>query len=433
MSITAKPARAGVSRRHVLKAAAGGAGLAIGSDAIRGFPTIWAQNLKDIKLLHVGQSYSAIKEIGIQASKDLGFTIEVQVVDANTQLNRLFTQPKTIDINDMKSFDVIRLQGKKVLAPVPVSKYKLYDKTVPIFTKGEYPDGRKVSTQGVSPYSVQYWADKDGTKLAKQATDWMTGIPMVYNADTLGIRPDLIGRKVTEWKELLNPEFKGKAALVDAPSIGVMDVAMALESRGDLKYGNKGNMTRAEIDKTIEIMTGFKKSGHFRAFWTNFDQSVNLMASGEVVIQSMWSPAVTAVRSRNIDCYYAPLKEGYRGWSSLLSPMAHLTGLKADAAMEYLNWYNSGWQGGFIAKQGYYSAVPETAKNFMTPDEWAYWYEGKPAAADIMDPYGHLMEKKGVTRDGGSFWDRMGNIACWNTLMDEDKYLTKRWNEFVGA
>ena len=38
------------------------------------------------------------------------------------------------------------------------------------------------------------------------------------------------------------------------------------------------------------------------------------MASGEVVIQSMWSPAVTAVRSRGIPCYYVPLKEGYRAW-----------------------------------------------------------------------------------------------------------------------
>src|SRR3954469_6864216 len=141
------PSRAGLSRRRVLKVGAAGAGAAIGSNAIRGFPTIWAQNLKDIRLLHVGQSYSAIKEIGIQASKDLGFTIEIQVVDANTQLNRLLTQPKTIDINDIESFDVIRLQGRKVLAPIPVSRYKLYDKIVPIFTKGEYPDGRKVSTQ----------------------------------------------------------------------------------------------------------------------------------------------------------------------------------------------------------------------------------------------------------------------------------------------
>ena len=43
------------------------------------------------------------------------------------------------------------------------------------------------------------------------------------------------------------------------------------------------------------------------------------------------------------------------------------------------------------------------------------------------------MEKTGATRDGGAFWDRMGNIACWNTVMDEDRYLTRRWNEFVSA
>ena len=35
------------------------------------------------------------------------------------------------------------------------------------------------------------------------------------------------------------------------------------------------------------------------------------------------------------------------------------------------------------------------------------------------------MEKKGATRDGGAIWDRMGNIACWNTVMDEDRYLTQ--------
>jgi putative spermidine/putrescine transport system substrate-binding protein len=113
--------------------------------------------------------------------------------------------------------------------------------------------------------------------------------------------------------------------------------------------------------------------------------------------------------------------------------MAHLSGLKLDCAYEYMNWFNAGWQGGFIAKQGYYSAVPTTAKKFLTQDEWDYWYDGKPAAVDIKDPYGALMEKKGATRDGGAIWDRMGNIACWNTVMDEDRYLTRRWNEFVSS
>ena len=40
------------------------------------------------------------------------------------------------------------------------------------------------------------------------------------------------------------------------------------------------------------------------------------MASGEVVIQSMWSPAVTKVRQMGIACKYQPLKEGYRAWAA---------------------------------------------------------------------------------------------------------------------
>jgi putative spermidine/putrescine transport system substrate-binding protein len=43
------------------------------------------------------------------------------------------------------------------------------------------------------------------------------------------------------------------------------------------------------------------------------------------------------------------------------------------------------------------------------------------------------MEKAGRTRDGGAFWDRMGNIAVSNTVMDEDRYLTRRWNEFITS
>jgi putative spermidine/putrescine transport system substrate-binding protein len=27
----------------------------------------------------------------------------------------------------------------------------------------------------------------------------------------------------------------------------------------------------------------------------------------------------------------------------------------------------------------------------------------------------------------------MGNIAVWNSVMDEDRYLTRRWNEFITS
>jgi putative spermidine/putrescine transport system substrate-binding protein len=423
----------GLTRRRLLKGGAAAAGFAAGSGAMTGFPTIWAQNIKDVVITHVGQSFSVIPQIAAQASKDLGFKIDMQTVDLNTQMNRLFTQPDSIDIADVSINVVPDIMKKKIGLPIPVSKYKWWDTSMPLFTKGEYPDGRKASVEGGAPIKFQYYADKDGSKLSPTPTDYLTSIPSLTNADTLGIRPDLVGRKIESWAELFNPQFKGKAALVDAPDIGILDAVMALEASGAMKYGDKGNLTKPEIDQTMKLLIDLKKGGQFRSFWQNFDQSVSLMASGEVVIQSMWSPAVTAIRTRGIACTYVALKEGYRGWGVSLVPLKHLTGLKLDAALDYLNWYNSGWQGAFIARQGYYSSVPENARKFLEPYEWDYWYEGKPAEKDIHDPFGALMEKAGNVRDGGALWQRMGNVAVWNCLMDEQRYLTKHWNEFIAA
>jgi putative spermidine/putrescine transport system substrate-binding protein len=210
-------------------------------------------------------------------------------------------------------------------------------------------------------------------------------------------------------------------------------MAMVCEAMGEIKYADKGNMTTDEIDKTIAIFTEAKKAGQFRAFWKSFDESVNLMASGEVVIQSMWSPAITAVKSKGIPCVYQPLKEGYRSWGGGLGLSKSLNGIALDAAYEYINWYLSGWTGGYLMRQGYYSAVPETSKEFMSADEWGYWYEGKAAAGDILSPTGDKLAGAGDTRDGGSYEDRMGKVACWNAVMDENQYMVRKWNEFIAA
>lgn len=419
-----------LSRRSLL---AGSAGAAIGSGAITGFPTIWAQNIKDIVLHHAGPPVTAIPAIAEQANKDLPFKIQMQATEQADLLNRFLSQSSSIDCADVSITFMKYLVGRDVLQAIPVNKVKDWDKTIPLFTKSEYPDGRKAPLQGTAPYKVLYTTDASGQKFHDGPTEWLTGVPTVTNADTLGIRPDLLSRPVNSWADLLSADFKGKAALQDQPTVGVIDVAMALEARGDVKYADKGNMTKKEIDQTIKAMMEIKKSGHFRAFWTTFDQSVNLMASGEVVIQSMWSPAVAGVRSRGIACTYQPLKEGFRGWGYTLGVMKHMTGLKLECFYEYLNWYTSGFEGAFIARQGYYAAQPENARKFLTPAEWDYWYGGKPAESDILNPYGKLMEKAGNVRDGGAFWDRMGNVAVWNSVMDEDRYLTRKWNEFITS
>ena len=430
---SAMPSR-GVSRRRLLKGAAAVGGLAAGSGALTGFPTIWAQNIKDVVLHHAGPPVTAIPAIAEQASKDLGFTVQMQASENADLLNRFLSQSSSIDCADISLVYMRYLIGRGVLQAIPLSRFKYWDKTLPLFTKGEYADGRKAPQQGITPTMVLYATDATGQKVTDGTpTEWVTGIPTVTNGDTLGVRPDLTGRPITSWADLLSPEFKGRAAVQDNPTIGIIDVAMAMEARGDIKYGNKGNMTKAEIDKTVQTMMDLKKAGQFRSFWTSFDQSVNLMASGEVVIQSMWSPAVAAVRSRGIACTFQPLKEGYRGWGYTLGLMKHVDGLKLDCFNEYMNWYTAGFQGAFIARQGYYSAQPENARKFLTAAEWDYWYDGKPAATDILSPFGKLMEKAGNVRDGGSYTERLGNIAVWNSVMDEDRYATRKWNEFITS
>jgi putative spermidine/putrescine transport system substrate-binding protein len=421
-----------ISRRRLLKGAAGVAGAAVGSGMIQGFPTIWAQNIKDVTLTHVGMSYSTIIDIARQATKDLGFKVEMAVTDHPGFVNRVTTQPDSVDVADGELWQALLIVPRGSYQPIDVKKIKLWDKMTPIYTKGTFA-GKEVSRIGICPIKVQYCANAEAKSFAKEPTEWATFVPGFYNADTLGMRPDLIKKPIEHWSELFDSEFKGKAAIQDIPAIGIMDAAMAAQSAGAIKYGDMGNMTREEIDKTIAMLIDLKKKGHWRALWSTFDESVNLMTAGEVVIQSMWSPAVTAVRAHGVPCYYVPLSEGYRGWGNGLALMKHLTGIKRDAAYEYLNWYQSGWVGGFIAKQGYYVGVPETAKKFLTDDEWGYWYEGKPAQSDIKDPYGKVMEKAGAVRDGGSYEARFSKIAVWNTLMDEARYMNSKWNEFRTA
>jgi putative spermidine/putrescine transport system substrate-binding protein len=161
---------------------------------------------------------------------------------------------------------------------------------------------RKLAIRAQLRKKVFYLKDEKSSEFSSEPTRWATLIPTVFNADTLGIRPDLIKRPISTWAELLNPEFKGKASILNIPSIGIMDAAMVVESMGEYQYPDKGNMTRDEIDLTIKILIEAKKAGQFRALWSDFNESVNLMASGEVVIQSMWSPAITAVRTQGIPC-----------------------------------------------------------------------------------------------------------------------------------
>jgi putative spermidine/putrescine transport system substrate-binding protein len=411
------------SRRRFLKTGAAAAGIVSA-------PWVHAQDKPTLRYL--GTAVNQDKKIAEKFEADTGIKIQYVAVTTDDVTKRAVTAPNSFDLIDTEYFSLKKIIPTGNLKGIDTKRIKNADKITSLFTKGEVA-GKKVGDQGTAPKKVMYLDKPESKTFSAAPTQFMTLIPTVYNADTLGIRPDLIKRPIESWKELLNPEFKGKAAILNIPSIGIMDAAMVVEAMGIYKYPDKGNMTKKEIDLTIKTLIDAKKAGQFRSLWKDFNESVNLMASGEVVIQSMWSPAVTAVRTKGIACTFQPLKEGYRAWAAGFGVPKTLAGKQLDAAYEFINWFLDGWAGAYLNRQGYYSAVLDTAKAKMEPYEWAYWMEGKAATQDIKSPNGDLLAKAGSVRDGGSYEQRMGGIACWNAIMDENVYMVQKWNEFVAA
>ncbi|HEX3350316.1 MAG TPA: hypothetical protein VHS58_19675 [Acetobacteraceae bacterium] len=104
------------------------------------------------------------------------------------------------------------------------SKLNCYDNIVPIFITGKLTPESKIA-RDTAPHTVGFVQSQTSTKFAAHPTDWSTIVPTIYNADTLGTRPGLVGRPITNWKDLGDPAFKGKASILNVPSIGTMEAA----------------------------------------------------------------------------------------------------------------------------------------------------------------------------------------------------------------
>src|SRR5436305_15276534 len=125
-----------VSRRTALTLAVGVAGT-IGSGAITGFPTIWAQTIKDVTLHQFGTGVSNLNAVAEKVKRDLGFTLQMTALDTDAVVQKAVTQPRSYDIADIEYFLCKKIFPAGVLQPMDVKKIKNYDKIVPIFTTGK--------------------------------------------------------------------------------------------------------------------------------------------------------------------------------------------------------------------------------------------------------------------------------------------------------
>ena len=264
----------------------------------------------------------------------------------------------------------------------------------------------------------QIWTDDAQTHLNM--------VPTVYNFDSIGYRPDLVSEEeASNWSCLFDPKFRGKTGLNVDPLIAFGQAVMAMNELGLLEVKNPGNPDAEAINEASKFLIAKKKEGQFRALWGDFGELVNLLASGEMILADAWQPAVMAVKAQGVQCSYATMKDGYRGWSIGISGLKSSPNL--DAVTAYADYWLSGGPAVAVSEQGYYSPNNKV-KAAMSAEKYAFWYEGAPwvGAED-------RGIKEGDLRDGGSLETRAANVAYWHQWPDQYDLLISKWDEFLSA
>jgi len=367
-----------------------------------------------------------------------GIKLQFTVKDTPGIGQAVLTQPKTQDIMSGYYHQLDQVWPSGNLIPIPVEKVQAFSKYSRLITHGALKAGVPPG-QGDAPFR-KIFLDNSKKNFASGATKWLTMIPGNHNSDSFGYNEKEVGGKLDSWASLFDSHFKGHVALISDPDIGFIDAGMAAKASGKMTMKDLGNPTKKEIDDLTTILKDLKKAGHFKAFWSTFQESVTFMQTGAVVVESMWSPAVTLLQEAQFPVRYAAPKEGFRGWGGGNAILTHVTGDKLDAAYDYLNWWNTPVPAGIMATQGYYNANISASHTGLSSSKALggtsadnYWLKGKAATTPLVGPDGKPGIKVGAKRDGGSYEQRSGRFYAWNSQGVNRDYLLQKWQEFITA
>jgi putative spermidine/putrescine transport system substrate-binding protein len=416
-------------KRQTLKKIAGiGLTTALASKA----PYVFAKQKTTLRIL--GTHVTLQEQLRQQAMADLGINIEFEPKGSAAVLQKASMSPDSFDLYEQWSNSINLLWNSGAIQAIDKRRITHWSEINNLTKTGQLSADAKFGA-GDAPYKILH-VQSDNT-LGTEHTDKLSFLPYVHNVDSFGYNTKIIKPGIpyeTEsWGWLLDKKHSGKVGIVNAPTIGLFDLALAAQAQGFMTFNNIGAMTTQELDQLFSILINLKQQNHFSGFWTSVPESVRFMSTDRVAIESMFSPAVSALNGQNIPVTFAAPKEGYRGWHGVMCLSSKTEGRAKDIAYEYMNWWLSGWPGAFIARQGYYISNPQRSQQYLAPHEWDYWYQGKPAEKQLTGTDGKISVHQGHIRTGGSYQKRLSNIAVWNTVMPTYEYSLQKWYEFISA
>jgi spermidine/putrescine-binding protein len=318
-------------------------------------------------------------------------------------------------------WDTIAPQGAQMaplieagtLQVVRDSELEHWDKALPVFRE----PGAAGQDAELNPYSQIY--TQEAMDSGRNDEFWV--VPTVWNGDTIGYRTDLIDEDLNSYGALWDPKYRGQVGIFNSSLRAPMEVLATVSYDGSYQLeGTIGNPSQADIDYAIDFLIERKREGQFRVLWDDYGQAVELLANGEISLLNAWETIVTEVRSRGFPALYAPVREGYNMWFHGISVSSDTP--NREAAIEFINFWHSGFPASKVVNSGYMTPIPDTAEDLLREtespvegvDAWEYWYAGGG-------------------RDRGSAADIASNGGWWWQFPDESEYLANRWEEFVSA
>ena len=390
------------------------------------------KNTPELRVL--GTSVTLTEPLRLRAQQDLGIRIHFEVLDGFDAQRQAVMRQDSFDLYDQWFHSLDCLWPAGALQPIETSRLAYWSEVNVLPRTGRITPGAAYGA-GCNPVTRLY-VQPDGS-IGDVPGERIAMLPLTHNVDSFvylpAAIPGLCGQAEQSWSWLGSPACRGRAALQADAAIGALDAALALQAAGEMSFGDISNLSIEEIDRMMEALLQRQAHGQFCGFWGNYADAARLMIESDVAIQSHWSPAIAHYRAAGLDYRLACPREGYRAWYGGIGISSQARGDTLDAAYRYLNWWQSGWPGAVMARQGYYISNPQRSKEHLSTAEWDYWYAGQPAAEDLSGNNGQVLIARGSVRDGGSYEQRLSHIAVWNTVMDEHNYLVRRWDELQRA
>jgi len=244
------------------------------------------------------------------------------------------------------------------------------------------------------------------------------GVPGTYNADSFAFYTDEGFGEVDSWSLVFDDERTlGKVALEDNWLTTLPSAAMYLSHHDLAKIADPSNMTPEEAKTAADFLIERKKAGQFRALWSSWEESLNMLSNKEVSVMSCWEPAARELQTQGVPVEYASPKEGFSKWVYVMyiTRGAEESGM-LDAVYDAFNYMTQGYYGAHIADlRGYVPARPDLALEYAQSNEAEF---SADSVQYISDKFSGIEEKL----DSKFYWQ--------NTLPENREAIIGEWERF---